>query len=362
MSNIFNSKKVAVTGKFNEFKRKDIEVRLVALGATISKSVSSNTDILVAGEKAGSKLQKAQSLGLDILDEAALMEAFKKIDSGSLAEAEQEAQAKAEKKAKPKELHEEIAAYLEKDRKEFGLGLGARLKAYFKTLAKRSDVNMQGAWRNGEPLSTAFGKQPSISSLNRWFKKLPTEYLAFLAEIGPCTIKWHFHDMGEQLRKDNYFEDDHALGILNIRPIERSPKWWPKQDWEEDFDYDSNLIFDYMADEGYAEYAYDPGEGPKDAKITFMNHNDVERYFMGSLNSYLQEGAKNAFVWYWQVQSWTGQNALDELKRRSIPSKISQKELLKQLEAKGCSKEETEALWKWLGSDAHILVALKDKV
>ena len=52
--------------------RREIARRLEALGATVSGSVSSKTDYLVAGEKAGSKLEKARTLGVPVLDEAGL--------------------------------------------------------------------------------------------------------------------------------------------------------------------------------------------------------------------------------------------------------------------------------------------------
>ncbi|WP_046006590.1 NAD-dependent DNA ligase LigA [Pseudoalteromonas rubra] len=62
-----------LTGTLSQLNRNDAKARLQALGAKVSGSVSKNTHALVAGEKAGSKLTKAQDLGIDILDEAALI-------------------------------------------------------------------------------------------------------------------------------------------------------------------------------------------------------------------------------------------------------------------------------------------------
>jgi BRCT domain type II-containing protein len=66
-------KTVVLTGKFSEVSRADAEAALARLGAVIGGSVSKNTDILFVGEKAGSKLAKAESLGIQIADEAALV-------------------------------------------------------------------------------------------------------------------------------------------------------------------------------------------------------------------------------------------------------------------------------------------------
>ena len=51
-----------------------MERRIEALGGNVTSSVSKRTDFLIAGEKAGSKRKKAEELGVEILDEARLLE------------------------------------------------------------------------------------------------------------------------------------------------------------------------------------------------------------------------------------------------------------------------------------------------
>jgi DNA ligase (NAD+) len=54
--------------------RSEAKERLEALGARVVSSLSSKTDLLIAGEKAGGKLVKAQALGVTVVDEAAFLE------------------------------------------------------------------------------------------------------------------------------------------------------------------------------------------------------------------------------------------------------------------------------------------------
>ena len=63
-----------ITGTLNEMGRDDAKQYLQTLGGKVTGSVSAKTDCLVAGEKAGSKLTKAQSLGIEILDEAGFIQ------------------------------------------------------------------------------------------------------------------------------------------------------------------------------------------------------------------------------------------------------------------------------------------------
>ncbi|QZY91395.1 NAD-dependent DNA ligase LigA [Pantoea dispersa] len=69
----FAGKTVVLTGSLSQMNRDDAKARLTALGAKVSGSVSKKTDLLIAGEAAGSKLAKAQELGIAVIDEAEMI-------------------------------------------------------------------------------------------------------------------------------------------------------------------------------------------------------------------------------------------------------------------------------------------------
>ncbi|KAF0494536.1 NAD-dependent DNA ligase LigA [Pediococcus acidilactici] len=72
--NYFNGKKVVLTGKLEHFTRNELKEKLLNLGADVAGSVSKKTDVLIAGADAGSKLTKAQDLGVEVIDEATALE------------------------------------------------------------------------------------------------------------------------------------------------------------------------------------------------------------------------------------------------------------------------------------------------
>jgi DNA ligase (NAD+) len=72
----FAGKTIVLTGSLESFERKDLSDLLESLGAKVTGSVSKKTDLVIAGESAGSKLDKANELGVEIWDEAALLRAL----------------------------------------------------------------------------------------------------------------------------------------------------------------------------------------------------------------------------------------------------------------------------------------------
>ncbi|MDH5178882.1 MAG: NAD-dependent DNA ligase LigA [Gammaproteobacteria bacterium] len=68
-----NGKTFVITGTLSTMGRDEAKAKLLALGAKVSGSVSKNTDYVIVGENPGSKATKAESLGVEILDEAAFL-------------------------------------------------------------------------------------------------------------------------------------------------------------------------------------------------------------------------------------------------------------------------------------------------
>ena len=65
----FSGKTVVLTGSLKRFKRSEAQKIIVSLGGNVAESVSSRVNLVVAGSEAGSKLQKAEKLGIEIIDE-----------------------------------------------------------------------------------------------------------------------------------------------------------------------------------------------------------------------------------------------------------------------------------------------------
>ncbi len=73
-NNTFAGCTIVATGKLENFTRDGINAKIISLGATPGSSVTKKTDYLICGEKAGSKLAKAQQLGVKILTEQQFLE------------------------------------------------------------------------------------------------------------------------------------------------------------------------------------------------------------------------------------------------------------------------------------------------
>ncbi len=76
----FSGKTIVLTGKLSHWNRKEAQEKIEALGGTVTGSVSKKTDIVIAGEDAGSKQKKAESLGITIWTEAEFVQTMENLD------------------------------------------------------------------------------------------------------------------------------------------------------------------------------------------------------------------------------------------------------------------------------------------
>lgn len=77
-SSVFAGKTIVLTGKLEQLNRNEAKEKIEALGGNVAGSVSKKTDLVIAGEDAGSKLKKAEELGIEIWDEARMVEELNK--------------------------------------------------------------------------------------------------------------------------------------------------------------------------------------------------------------------------------------------------------------------------------------------
>lgn len=73
---IFTGKTIVLTGKMEHFTRQEARAQIEAMGGSVTGSVSKNTDIVIAGEAAGSKYEQARKLDVTIWDEEQLKQAL----------------------------------------------------------------------------------------------------------------------------------------------------------------------------------------------------------------------------------------------------------------------------------------------
>ena len=81
--NYFTNKTIVLTGALENFSRPDLTKLLSNYGANVTSSVSKKTNLVIAGTDAGSKLDKAKELNIEIIDENTLLRILSEINSAN---------------------------------------------------------------------------------------------------------------------------------------------------------------------------------------------------------------------------------------------------------------------------------------
>ena len=68
-TSILGGKKIAITGKLSYISRDELKSKLEDLGVKVVNSISKNTDYVIVGSDAGSKLEKARALNIEIISD-----------------------------------------------------------------------------------------------------------------------------------------------------------------------------------------------------------------------------------------------------------------------------------------------------
>ena len=79
-NNYFYNKKIVLTGTLSKYGRKEATEILENLGAHVSSSVSKVTDLVIYGEEAGSKLDKANKLNVRVMNEEEFLDILKGVE------------------------------------------------------------------------------------------------------------------------------------------------------------------------------------------------------------------------------------------------------------------------------------------
>lgn len=347
----FEGKTVAVTGKFALMKRTGVNELLSALGAHVAKSVTKNTDLLIYGDGAGSKLDKAFKYGADVISELEMVELLER--DPRLVERVPDARAIiareiARQQAALPEVRKIVGPVQERQRAQWGATLDELLLAYIQVFSKRRDIVVTGVKRRRKT-----GQWQLKQSV---YTKMPDEVIALFYNFGGIQFHYVFE---EDAAASSKFSEGYNGGHLNLIGINNF-RWYPMEKWQKEADgieFKATGMFDSLQAEGYCDLSYDEGETSRDAGVVFDDSNDVSRTPIGSVEFYLTQGARSGFVWYWpKAGYWEAEKFKTRLFDRALPRDTAREVVEKKLVEQGLDAGMARAMYAWLGPDSVILL------
>jgi hypothetical protein len=270
----FAGKSIALTGTFTTMKRADAQKVLLEAGAQLSSGVTKKTDLLIHGDNAGSKLDKAASLGVATMTEAQMVALLTAGGAG----AEQLADA-GEKLAKKQEQDAASTTQM--------TAVAAELRAFVAALKRRRDIRVEHA-----TLGRKAGKA-KLAQLRA--ANIPTELIELYAEIDGARVEWRF------------IEDGYGGGCLRIPPVTNWTRFTGDDNHYMNFgDGREALLLDEVTAEGGTWLVRDKAKGGtedgRDAvSIIFASAAEGGDGITaaGSIAAYLRAAMAHGFVYYW---------------------------------------------------------------
>lgn len=263
----FVGKQVALTGTLTTMKRAAAQALLQEAGAIVASGVTKTTDILVYGENAGSKLDKAERMGITLMTEAEMVALLTAGGAGGeqLAGASEQL---AEEQAGPRS---EIAAAV------------AELRVFVRALEQRKDITVERA-ELGRKAS-----KPKLAQLRA--AGIPEELVELYAEVDGIHVQWRFVEPPGE-------------GNLRIPPVSQWTRFGGEDQHYMGFGDDCEaLLLDEITAEGNTWLVRTRvGSGrPKPASIIFASAAEGAEGISPakSIAEYLRQAMASGFAPYW---------------------------------------------------------------
>lgn len=261
---VFEGKTVVLTGKLVTMTRSEAKKVLVEAGAKVTGSVSKNTDLLIHGENAGSKLQKALSLDVEVMTEHEMVAILSEVGAGAeeLAGAqEQLAEAAAQKAAEATEMTK----------------VAQELREFVAYLEKRPDIRVRVA---------DVGRKAAKADVDR-VRSMHRELGDFFAEMNGIRLEWEF-------------VEPPGGGSMRVSPISQYTRFENDDVYYMGFgDHRESMLLDEITPEGGTWLVRD--KGSKEAEIIFASAAEGADGIVAasSLAEYFRKAIEHGSVPYW---------------------------------------------------------------
>lgn len=227
---------------------------------------------------------------------------------------------------------EAMSAQLDK----YGLRIGQLLRCWIRVFSRRPDIHV---------LRDTVGSPVPVDTLLALASRLPAHALALADELGPLHFCWVFKDTLAEAGGSSVGDNGGRINLVGFEGF----RWYASDDDE------FQALFDDLQAEGSSFLLHKAETTTGEAEIVFVHLS--EQHPQGTIEHYLTRGAQCAFAGYWPKRGHKGAEALvARLARASLPRSTPADEIVAALRARGLDEVEAQAVQRWLGPDATLLL------